>query len=132
MNFDDLPDVAKAAYIEQHGDPKAAGQPRPNKFSAEPVVIDGKRYDSRREAAFHNSLKLLHKAGDIVWWMEQPRLLLPGPTWYFPDFIVLVGPLCEACAGLLRIIDTKGFKTPMYRLKKRQVREIYSIEIVEE
>ena len=33
--------------------------------------------------------------------------------------------------GTVTIEDVKGFKTPMYILKKKQVEEVYPIEIIE-
>ncbi|MFO8012619.1 MAG: DUF1064 domain-containing protein [Phycisphaerae bacterium] len=119
---------ARAEVRRQLGD---QATPKRNKYGAEAITVDGVRYPSRREATFHASCRLLHEAGEIPWWCEQPRFLLPGPAYYYPDFLVLTAPLCTECAGKLRVIDTKGVATKAYRLKKRQVRDLYGIEIVE-
>lgn len=109
------------------GAPKKKGR---HKYGAKAVTVDGVRYPSRREARYHETLKHLHAAGQIRWWMEQPRLLIEG-GFYYPDFLVLTAPLCPSCAEALRVVDTKGVQTKTYRQKKRQVKERYGIEILE-
>lgn len=49
---------------------------KPRKFRNEPVVVDGRRYDSKREAARHKELIRLEKAGEISHLECQPRFKL--------------------------------------------------------
>src|SRR5678816_3947179 len=54
----------------------AAPLRRKSKYHAEPTVVDGIRFDSKREAARYQVLKLRMKAGDIRRLKLQPRYSL--------------------------------------------------------
>ena len=104
-----------------------APKPTRHKYSARAVTVDGVRYPSKREAEYHAMLRQMHAAGQTPWWCEQGRFLLPGPTHYLADFVVLREPLCDACQEKLVVVDTKGVKTAVYRLKRRQMRDVYGV-----
>lgn len=101
---------------------------RQNKFNAVRTVIDGVTFASKREAARYCELKLMEKAGEISRLVLQPE---------FP--IIIRGKKCFVYkadfgyfTGKARVIeDTKGFKTQVYRLKKKIVEATYDFEIQE-
>lgn len=96
-----------------------------HKFHASPTEVDGIKFPSKREARRYKDLMLAQRSGEVVFFLRQPRFDLPGRTKYYADFLVFWKD------GTVTVEDTKGHKTPEYKLKKRQVEELYPIEIVE-
>lgn len=99
-----------------------------SKYRATKQEIDGIVFDSKMEAARYNDLKLLEKAGEI-------ESLIVHPV--FP-IVVNDTVICRYIAdfsyyeGEKKIVeDVKGFKTRDYILKKKLVKAIYGIEILE-
>jgi len=94
-----------------------------NKFGSKATVVDGFRFDSKKEANYYGQLKLARKAGKVDFFLRQVPFHLPGNTKYVVDFMVAYAD------GTIQFIDTKGVKTETFKLKKRQVEELYSVEI---
>jgi hypothetical protein len=98
-----------------------------NKYSAE----HSGKYASKREAAYAVKLDSLQRAGVIRELREQHRIVLvPGdgklrPIVYIADFTYIDAD------GQFHVVDAKGFKTPVYRLKKRMAALLLHIEIEE-
>lgn len=88
-----------------------------SKYRAQPTMLDGKRYASKREAQRAAELKVLWQAREIAGYAEQVEFLLPGGIRYRADFVVLKKD------GAYEIEDTKGFQTKEYRLKKKLMAE---------
>ncbi len=101
-----------------------------SKYGAKAVVTaDGQRFDSQREYARWRELELLEHAGKIAHLRRQVRYPLNAingevVAWYVADFIYEQD-------GKLVMEDTKGFKTPLYRLKRKWIKAEYGIEILE-
>jgi hypothetical protein len=112
---------------------------RPHKYRAVPTVIDGIRFASKKEAARYGQLKMLEKAGEIHGLELQPEYVLDvlgiksakiGK--YRADFSYCECRRGEKCLFSRVVVeDVKGFKTPLYRWKKRHVEAQYGIEIRE-
>ena len=100
-----------------------------SKYRAIPTLVDGIRFASRRESLRYMELKLLACAGEISGLELQPvfPLLVDGVKVgrYLADFRYYRKD------GELVIEDSKGFKTPVYRLKKRIVEAQYGIQVQE-
>lgn len=96
-----------------------------HKFHACPTTVDGIRFQSKREARRYEALVLARKAGLVVFFLMQTRFDLPGKTKYYADFVVFWSD------GTVTIEDVKGHKTETYKIKKRQVEELYPIKITE-
>jgi hypothetical protein len=96
-----------------------------HKFHAIPTVTDGIKFSSKREAAYYASLLLAKKSGDLLFFLRQVPFHLPGGVRYVCDFAEFWK------TGEVRFVDIKGFKTPMYVLKKKQVESLYPITIIE-
>lgn len=103
----------------------AVSGPTTSKYRSRRTVVDGISFDSKREAARYNELKLLRQAGRVLWFIMQVPFRLPGGTRWYADFLVVWGN------GSITVEDTKGFKTETYRVKKREVEAAYGIEIME-
>jgi hypothetical protein len=98
-----------------------------HKYRAKPTVTDGIRFDSKKEAAFYEQLKLQKAAGEVLTFLRQTPFHLPGGTRYVCDFLVFY------TSGRCAFIDVKGMETPEFKAKKKQVEHLYSpieIEIV--
>ena len=89
-------------------------------------------YDSAKEARFAAGLDMQMNARGkdrVVSW--EPQVPLPieingtKVCKYICDFKVV------RANGTVEYVDVKGFKTAMYRLKKKLVRAVYGIEIIE-
>lgn len=96
---------------------------RSSKYGAKPTEVDGIRFDSKAEANYYLELKARVAAGAVAYFLRQVPIHLPGRTRYVVDFQVF-----EAC-GRVRYIDVKGMETQTFRMKKRQVEDLYPIEI---
>lgn len=104
--------------------PPAPPKPaRKSKYGAIPTVIDGIRFDSRREAKYYEQLKLRVAAGEVRMFLRQVPFHLPGGTKLVVDFEI------HEADGRVRYVDVKGRETPVFRLKKREVEHHYPVEI---
>ncbi len=104
---------------------------RKNKYNVSPKdqrTLDGIVFASKHEMNRYAELKLLERSGAIRGLKLQPRFDIvvngvacgfwKGDFWYEDDD----GATVE---------DAKGFKTPVYKLKKKLVEAIYGFEITE-
>jgi len=96
-----------------------------NKYRNQPTYVDGKRFASKKEAKRYNELKLLKQAGDVINFECQKSWKLYGRYRYVCDFLV------KWRNGTEDVEDVKGFKTPVYKLKKAWMKDKYNIDIVE-
>ena len=101
---------------------------RKNKYKAVKTVVDGIKFDSKKEARRYSQLKLMEKSGAISELSLQPRFDLivndKKCGFYKADFKYIEN-------GMEVIEDAKGMLTPVYRLKKKLVKAIYNIDIFE-
>lgn len=121
-----------------------------SKYHAKRTEVDGVTFASQKEARRYQELKLLEKAGEIRGLCLQPRFPLWAHTGvvnadpakvgeYRADF----GYEKKAIRGFnvkkhaidvewVDVVeDVKGFKTPLYKWKKRHVEAQYGITIIE-
>ena len=102
------------------------GTAKTNKYSA---VRTGK-YASKYEAEIASKLWALHRMGKITELREQvPFVLVPGdgkirPIRYIADFVYLED-------GKQHVVDAKGCKTPVYRLKRKLAALLLNLTIEE-
>ena len=102
-----------------------------HKYMAQSTEVDGIRFASKAEARRYGELKLMEQAGEIIDIRLQTKFPLmvndvPIGT-YVSDFMYLIPG--EPPVSVVE--DVKGYKTPVYRLKKRLVKALYGIEIQE-
>ncbi len=120
---------------------------KPHKYGAVRTEVDGHTFESKAEANRYAELKMLEKAGKIEGLELQPqfplRVLLTTGTLkgagkamageyptigkYVADFKYY--RLEAPCDWVVE--DVKGFKTELYRWKKRHVEAQYGIHITE-
>ncbi len=94
-----------------------------NKFNAVATVVDGFRFDSKKEAAHYVNNKLLIQQGLMLCQLRQTPFHLPGKVVYRLDFMEFWPD------GSIGFVDVKGRDTAMSKLKRKQVEELYPITI---
>jgi hypothetical protein len=93
--------------LEKH--PLAAGRPR-----HEPGKMN------KRELQHAEDLKIMTKAGELLWWAFEPmRLRLADRTTYTPDFLVMKAD------GSLEFQEVKGFMEDDAAVKFKVASEMY-------
>jgi Protein of unknown function (DUF1064) len=103
------------------------------------TTIDGIKFDSLKEASRYNELLLLQRGGVIRDLELQPRydLIVNGVKcgFYRGDFryvdVASGETILEDCKSDARRGKRSVTKTPVYQLKKRLIKAIYNIDIVE-
>lgn len=105
------------------------------KYKNRKLTIDGEVFDSQKEAHRYRELALLQRAGQISDLKRQVRYeLIPTQRIggkvvekscvYIADFVYIEN-------GETVVEDTKGFKTPEYRIKKKLLLYVHGIQIRE-
>jgi len=100
----------------------------PGKYRNKSVVVDGFRFDSKKEAARWVELKALGAAGLLDELTRQVR---------FP-IIINKQKVCDYVADFTYVIDgtrvvedVKGRRTDVYKLKKKLMKACYEVEVEE-
>lgn len=106
-----------------------------NKYKNKKVEYDGIKFDSQKEKSWYIKYKLMEQAGEIYDLKRQvPFELLQTfrlgdktyrKTKYIADFTYYDKD------GKFHVIDVKGIKTDVYKLKKKLMAWKYEIEIEE-
>lgn len=106
------------------------------KYHNRKVIYDGYTFDSIKEKNYYIKLKILEKAGEITElelqkeFELQPKYKLNNKTTrritYKADFTYKTTK-----DDKLHVVDVKGFRTDVYRLKKKIFEYKYGIEIEE-
>jgi hypothetical protein len=102
----------------------AQERPKENKFRNVICSADGIKFRSKKERKRYIELEVMKNLGEC-WFLMQVPFRLPGNTKYVLDFMVYWKN------GTTTFEDTKGKRTPMYIMKKKQVEELYPIRITE-
>jgi hypothetical protein len=109
-----------------------------HKYAAEPTEVDGIKFPSKHEAKAYLKLASLEKVGAIR--DLQVNAALRGPEkiryklrfddhakeHYEPDFVFFDNSIEREV-----VADAKGFRTETYKKKKRLMKSIHGIEILE-
>ena len=103
-----------------------------HKYHAKKTVVDGHRFDSKKEANRYIELCLMERAKAIQDLKMQVAFPLIKKSQYGRE-IKYVADFTYFEEGKLVVEDTKSpaTRTPLYRLKKRLMAEIYGIVIRE-
>lgn len=103
-----------------------------SKYKAIKEVVDGITFASRKEARRYRQLKLLERAREIQGLELQVSYPLIKKSKYgreikyIADFVYL-----ENGKTIVEDVKSKATVTPVYRLKKRLMQELYGITIKE-
>lgn len=100
------------------------GKPQ-SKYNSRRIKVDGITFDSQAEANYYCNLKILLRSGEITGFCRQARFVVTEGrngergTEYVTDFIVFYPN------ETYRIVDVKGVKTDVFKLKVKSFREKY-------
>ena len=104
----------------------------PTKYRAVPTKVDGIRFASKKEARRYAELKLLQKAGHITDLKLQPKIRCMTAGTHICDYVADFFYYDRRKEGGRMVYeDAKGYKTPVYKLKKKLVLALTGIEITE-
>lgn len=102
-----------------------------SKYNAKRVTVDGIIFHSKREAAYYQNLCLQMRAGEIDRFERQVKFVLipkqdgEREVAYFADFVTYKDNKRVA------VIDVKGVRLPEYVIKRKLMRWVYGIKILE-
>lgn len=116
-------DIAKNLFIIQ--DNKILVGKKKSKYRANKVEIDGIKFDSQKEADYYCELTLRLKAKEIRGFCRQAEFVLAPNLRYRADFVIFNND------GTSEIIDVKGFKTQVYKDKKKVFEDKFNLKIKE-
>ena len=100
------------------------------KYKNKKPVVDGHKFDSQKEANYYKVLKMAKQSGDIEELELQPLIRLQDgfddkegnhhrPINYKPDFRIVWAD------GREEYVDVKGYKTAIYKIKKKLLLKKY-------
>jgi hypothetical protein len=101
-----------------------------NKYNAKKTYVDGIAFDSKKEAKRYQELKLLERGGVIsdldcqVKFELIPKQEGERPCYYVADFVYTEN-------GKKVVEDVKGFRTDVYKLKRKLMLWVHGIRVVE-
>jgi hypothetical protein len=132
------PEVLKTLYAKNPGLRERDFLPKASKYGNKRVEVDGITFDSQAEAKRYAELKLLEKAGQISGLRIQPRF----PFYYQPakgmtselifTYVADFSYVDNVPPHPMTVVeDVKGFRTPLYLLKKKLIEAQYGIAITE-
>jgi len=101
-----------------------------HKYRAIPTTIDNIRFASKKEARRYAELKLLVAAKEVKDLELQPRFpcVIDGQlvTTYVADFRYI-----DCRTGRVVIEDSKGVRTPEFKIKKKLVKALLGVDVLE-
>ena len=102
-----------------------------SKYNAVKTDVDGIRFDSRAEARRYQELRCMERIGEIQSLYRQPSYDLQTFSGAVVGRYVADLSYTYSATGEIIVEDVKGFKTPLYRWKKKHVEAQYGITIRE-
>jgi len=96
-----------------------------NKYGAKKEVVDGYKFDSRKEARRYVSLKMLQMAGDITDLAVHPKFILQeGFMWRGKKIrpIIYIADFMYQEEGITIVEDVKGGKSMITALAKVKIK----------
>lgn len=113
-------------YLAKRGQSAPKPAKSHSKYHAQKTWVDGICFDSKREAEYYTGLKLLCRAGELDGYLYHGRMVVTEgkgsehrASLYEPDFVLLYPD------GRYEIVDVKGYKTDVFKLKVKALRERY-------
>lgn len=96
---------------------------KPEKYNNKRVTCDGILFQSIAEKDYYLHLKQLKAMKVVSYFLMQVPFLLPGGVKYRLDFLVFYTD------GKVDHVDVKGSVTKEFKIKKRQVEDLYPVKI---
>jgi hypothetical protein len=103
-------------------------QKKPSKYKAVPMVYNGRKYHSKKEARYAQILDLRIKASEIISWQPQVKIDLSingnHITNYVCDFRVVTKD------GTIQYHEVKGVETQAFKIKWK-ILTVFKDQIIE-
>ena len=96
-----------------------------HKFRNIPTEVGNAKFSSKKEARHWEELLLAKRSGELLFALRQVPFHHSSGVRYVVDFVEFWKD------GSVRFCDVKGFKTPMYKVKKRLIESEFPITITE-
>ncbi len=116
--------------IGNHSELKEHHMKKPSKYRNHKTLYNGIQFDSRKEADRYRELLWMQQAGLIAGLECQPRydLVINGHKlgFYKADFRYE-----DVATNSVVVEDVKGVRTAVYMLKKKLIKALYGIDIIE-
>ena len=115
-----------------HDEMERLAIPKPNKYRAKKCELDGKQFDSLKEANHWRELRLREHAGEIAELRHQVpfELKVNGV-----EVCVYIADMTYREDGRLRVVDIKGYKKGqayrMFKVKSALMKALHRIEVEE-
>ena len=123
-----MPPVSVTVIGTGDGLVKGAKAGKVSKYRNRKTAVDGIVFASAKEARRYQDLELMQHAGQI----SELRRQVPFPIYIKGNLICLWLADFSYMQNLRHVVeDCKGFKTEIYRLKKKLVEAEYGIRILE-
>lgn len=120
--------------IEQYRELERVEEAKPHKYGAKPCSVDGIYFRSQRQAKRYGELVLLERKGIIkglkIDKRDPEHVRFPLEVNGFLICYYEADAVYEE-SGKLVVEDSKGVRTAGYKLKKKLMKAIYGIEILE-
>ena len=101
---------------------------RPRIKNVKRKVVNGIEFDSTREARRYQDLMLMQQAGEIARLRRQVRYPILINGHFICDWLA---DFTYTQRGVECVEDSKGWKTDVYKLKKKMVEAYYGLRILE-
>ena len=127
-----IDDIKKSAcgHLNDHLISMKSGELKKSKYNNKKIVIDGRVFDSKKEGARFIELRTMQWAGVItdLECQVEFKLEVEGGmvASYLADFTYN-----RSGQKIVEDVKSKVTKTAVYRLKKKLMKQIYGIEILE-
>lgn len=94
-----------------------------HKFKAKPTTSDNIKFSSKLECKYYEQLKLRQRAGEVLFFLRQVPMSIPGNKKYVLDFLEFLSN------GEVVFTEVKGMRIGLGELKMAIVEDIYPIKI---
>ena len=95
-----------------------------HKYHAERTEYNGVKYPSKKEARVAKTLDLMKVAGSFDFYLRQVSFPLSGGLIYRADFVTFA-KMQNQIVWRIKVIEVKGFKTPVWIMKRKLFKEAY-------
>ena len=103
-----------------------------SKYGNRKTVVDGITFDSKREAARYQQLKMMEKAGEITRLRLQPRFeLVPKNKTFRAVHYIADFDYFFVKDDRYVVEDAKGFRADIYKIKQKLMYHVHGINIEE-
>ena len=105
-------------------------QKKKNKYNARKVTVDGMKFDSQHEAdVYFGQMVPRVKSGELRVVLRQVPFDLPGGIRYLADFMAVRPDM--SIEGVYDAKSEATSKDKVFIIKRKQIKAIYGIDIVE-